>query len=95
MSMIVRILTENQYRLSEDHKDEIDRLDNALLAAMEANDSSAFQQDLSGLIALIQQHGQLVGMDEVLPSDVIVPAPDMTLEEAHAVLQKAETPVKE
>jgi hypothetical protein len=95
--MIVRIMTEDQYRLGEDHLAEVRRLDETLDAALEGGDAPAFSTALRQLVDFVRQNGTQVPMDEVVPSDLIIPAPDMTLEEAKARLQavEAKSPAEE
>ncbi len=88
--MIVRIMTEDQYRLDDERMPEVQRLDEALDAAMDHDDTAAFQTALQQLINYVRQHGQTVEMSEVLPSDLIIPAPDMTLSEARDRIQAQE-----
>jgi hypothetical protein len=88
--MIVRIMTEDQYRLGDDHLAEVRRLDDALEAALNGGDAPAFAAALRQLVDFVRQNGAPVPMDEVVPSDLIIPAPDMTLEEAKARLQTVE-----
>lgn len=88
--MIVRIMTEDQYRLDDGATAELRRLDDALEQAMESGDESGFSTTLRQLVDYVRQHGKTVGMDEVVPSDAIVPAPDMSLEEAMSRLQAVE-----
>ena len=88
--MIVRILTEDQFRLDDEDLPEVRRLDDELDSALNSGDSSAFDATLSQLVAYVRGHGHPLGMDEVLPSEMIVPAPDMTLEEARARLHAVE-----
>ena len=88
--MIVRILTEDQFRLNDEDLPEVRRLDDELEGALDRGDSPAFASALSLLVTFVRGRGQLVGMSEVLPSDMIVPAPDMTLEEARSRLHTVE-----
>jgi hypothetical protein len=85
--MIVRILSENQYRLDDRHKPAIAQLDNRLLEAEKQDDQADFAQLFSQLARLIQENGQLVPPHELVASDVIVPAPDMTLQEVQHALK--------
>jgi 2-phospho-L-lactate transferase/gluconeogenesis factor (CofD/UPF0052 family) len=87
--VIVRIMADNQYRIEDEQTGEITRLDDELLAAVEANNQTQFHAALQRLIEHVQQSGQVVPDEELVPSDLMIPAPDMTLAEAHAVLQKA------
>jgi hypothetical protein len=87
--MIVRIMADNQYRVHDGHEPEIARLDNELLAAVDAGDDARFHSALDQLVEHVRQSGQVVPDDELVPSDLMVPAADMTLAEARDVLQKA------
>ncbi len=88
--MIVRILADNQYRLDDEHMGEVARLDNELLAAMDAQDEAGFASILTRLVEFVQQNGTPLAVEELVPSDVIVPAQDMTLAEAREVISKSE-----
>lgn len=88
--MIVRIQADNQYRLADDQATAVEALDERLMHAIDAHDSATFTTTLHELIALIQRAGQPVADDEVVTSELIVPASDMSLEEAQQALQKAE-----
>lgn len=80
--MIVRIMTENQYRMTDDQMRQVDRLDDDLEAALHNGDVALFRSSLATLVDYIRTSGEPVPVDELVPSDVIVPAPDMSLEEA-------------
>ncbi len=88
--MILRVLTDNQYRLADDLAPEVEHLDTELLAALNADDDAAYQTALQQLIAYVRERGTLVPHEELTPSDVIVPAPDMSLAETKDLLAKAE-----
>ncbi|HEY8866624.1 MAG TPA: hypothetical protein VIM22_06800 [Solirubrobacteraceae bacterium] len=80
--MIVRIATEDQYELDDSHKDRLNELDNAVVAAVESGDEEQFHARLGALIALIREQGTVIGDDDLRESEVIVPPADVTLEEA-------------
>ena len=88
--MIVRIMAEDQYRLGEDILPEVQRLDDQLEVAIENNDTSAFSAVLKQLVEAIRSHGEVIPLDEIVSSDIIVPAPDMSLEEAKAHLKRSD-----
>jgi hypothetical protein len=90
--MIVRIHMEDQYRLSDAAVAEVDRLDDALQAALEARDTAAFSAALRGLLTYVRAHGEKLPTDEILPSDVILPSEDMTLDDAREIMEKAAAP---
>jgi hypothetical protein len=82
-------MADNQYRLTDDLTAEIERLDDQMMAAIDADDSAKFQSTLNALIDYVQRKGQLVAPDELVPSDIMVPSDDMTLEDAKSALHKA------
>ena len=86
--MIARIMTENQYRLSDEDAAELDRLDDPLNDAIQSGDDLAFATALAKVLAFVREHGEAIPVEEVVPSDVILPAPDMTVGEAQKYLQR-------
>ncbi len=82
--MIVRIATEDQYEIPGDHYQEVNELDDAVVAAVEAGDEALYQERFAALIAWIRENGKPVGADELRESDVIVPPADTTMAEAAA-----------
>jgi hypothetical protein len=82
--VIVRIATEGQYRVDDGDADELNELDNEAVAACEADDEGRFNQTFSKLIELVRTKGTQVGDDELVGSDVILPPPDASLEDARA-----------
>jgi hypothetical protein len=86
--MIVRIHMEDQYRLGDAAVAEVDKLDDALVAAMEARDTVAFGAALRDLLAYVREHGVKVPTDEIIPSDVILPSEDMTVDDAREIMER-------
>jgi len=86
--MIVRIHMEDQYRLDEAAVAEVDKLDDALYAAIEAGDTVAFADALHHLLAVVREHGQKIPTDEIVPSDMILPSEDMTVDDAREIMEK-------
>ena len=80
--MIVRIATEGQYRLAEDVVERVNELDNEAVAAVEADDEARFTDLFGQILALIRAQGTPLPEDELHGSDVIVPPPDTSFEEA-------------
>jgi hypothetical protein len=80
--MIVRIATEGQYRLAEEAIERVNALDNEAVAAVEAGDEARFTDLFGQIIALIRAEGAPLPEDELHGSDVIVPPPDTSFEEA-------------
>jgi hypothetical protein len=82
--MIVRIATEGQYELAESDAEALGRLDNLAVAACESGDEEQFTQSFKELIEFVRAKGQRVADDVLEPSDVIIPPPDVSFEEARA-----------
>ena len=80
--MIVRIATEGQYRLADEVIERVNALDNDAVAAVEAGDEGRFTELFAQIIALIRAEGSPLPEDELHGSDVIVPPPDTSFEEA-------------
>jgi hypothetical protein len=80
--VIVRIATEDQYRLADDCATRLNELDNACVAAVEAGDEATFAELFSKMLELVRSEGTHLGEEELEDSDVILPPPDTTLEEA-------------
>ena len=80
--MIVRILTEGQYNLPGAHVDELNDIDNRIVEVVENEDREGFDRLLKTLLDLVREKGTEVPMDELVESDLVLPEPDITLEEA-------------
>jgi hypothetical protein len=80
--MIVRISGEDQYRLDDSLHSELNRLDSALLAAIDAGDEAGFKAAFSELLGYVRANGSRVGDEEIETSDLILPPDDITLLEA-------------
>lgn len=84
--MIVRIMGEGQVEVAESHFAELDKLDNELLAEMENGDGPGFRQTLHALLKKVREFGEPLPDDVLEPSELILPAPDATLEEVREML---------
>ena len=80
--MIVRIATESQYVVPDDAADELNDLDNQVVAAVDAGDEDRFHEVFEQLIDLVRRAGQPLDEDEIAESDVIIPPPDISFVEA-------------
>ena len=80
--MIVRILTEGQFDLPGAHIDELNQIDNQLVEVVEQQDQEGFERLLKGMLDLVRERGTPVPVDELVESDLVLPEPDITLDEA-------------
>jgi hypothetical protein len=79
--VIVRIATNGQYRLSDEDSTKLNELDNAAVEAVDAGDEPRFHELFDRMLQLVRGAPPLNG-DELEESDVILPPPDLTFEEA-------------
>jgi hypothetical protein len=80
--MIIRILTEGQFDLPGSFFDDLNALDNKLVEVVETADNDRFGAALKEMLDLVRENGKPVPIDEFVESDVVLPAPDITIEEA-------------
>lgn len=85
--MIIRILGEGQYDVSDDAVDRLNRLDAEVEAAVSASDEAAFSTALSELIDTVRSIGVPHALDSIDSSDVVLPPPDASLEEVRESLE--------
>ena len=84
--MIVRIMGEGQFEVPQERVDELNRLDQELQKAVDADDEDAFQTALQGLLESVRSGGNQLPGDYLGPSELVLPSPDSTIEEVRAVL---------
>lgn len=82
--MIVRIATEGQYELLGSDVETLQELDNQAVSACEARNEQQFRETFARLLEFVRTSGQPVPEDRLESSDVILPPPDTSLEEARA-----------
>ncbi|AWL37992.1 MULTISPECIES: PspA-associated protein PspAA [Streptomyces] len=84
--MIVRVMGEGQVKLADSHVPELNKLDDDLLTEMENGDGPGFRSTLHALLDKVRELGTPLADDSLEPSELILPAPDATLEEVRAML---------
>jgi len=85
--MIVRILGEGQWEVSEEHVVELNKLDEQVEAAVESGDEVAFSQTLGALLHDVRTGGSRLPDDSLEDSDLILPPSDATLDEVRHMLE--------
>ena len=83
--MIIRILGIGQFRLDDKHIDSLNKIDNKIVEHVSKGREKEFREDLAKIISMIQEKGKAMDPAEIIPSDIIVPPADMTLDEAKQV----------
>jgi hypothetical protein len=84
--MIVRILAEGQWDVSEDHLDALNELDAAVESAVEGGDTATFASSLTALLDAVRSAGTPLADESLEDSDLILPPSDATLEEVRELL---------
>jgi hypothetical protein len=85
--LIVRISTEGQYELSDADGEALNELDNEAVLACESGDAPAFHATFSQMLELVRTRGKALDEDHLSGSDIILPPPDVSLEEARQEFQ--------
>ena len=80
--MIVRILTEGQYTFPGAFVDQLNEIDNQIVEVVAQEDREEFHRVLKSMLDLVRGKGQAVPVEELVESDLVLPEPDITLEEA-------------
>lgn len=84
--MIIRILGEGQFTVPGQHDPELNRLDEAVAAAVTTADEVAYEHALSGLLRRVRALGTPLPDDVLSASDAILPAEGTDLAEVQALL---------
>jgi hypothetical protein len=82
--VIVRIATEGQYEIEDGTIAALNELDNEAVAACDSGNDERFRTAYAKLLDLIRTEGRPLGEDELEGSDLILPPPDVSAEEAKA-----------
>jgi hypothetical protein len=84
--MIVRILNEGQWELSDEAVRDLNSLDDAVDKAVAAADQDQLAKALQALLDRVRTSGIPVPDDELRDSDLILPDSDSTIEDVRALL---------
>ena len=84
--MIVRILGEGQLTLKPEALEELNKLDDDLLAAVRDSDEPKFRTAMDALLNRVRDLGEPLPVDEIKPSDFILPSSDSSLDEVRDLL---------
>ncbi len=84
--IVVRIHGEEQYRLAESARAQLDAFDHRLVDAVRSGDDAAFHTALGEVIAFVKSNGEQTTHDDLATSDIILPSADMSLDEVQTLL---------
>jgi hypothetical protein len=84
--MIVRILGEGQLVLQKESLAELNKLDDELMAAVEAGEQTRFDEAMEALLGKVRELGAPLPVEELKPSDFILPSAHSSLDEVRDLL---------
>jgi hypothetical protein len=82
--VIVRIATEGQYEVGDADVSALNDLDNDAVVACDGQDEQHFHEAFDKLLQFVRTKGTPVSEDTLEASDVILPPPDVSFDEARA-----------
>ena len=85
--MIVRIMGEGQWRVSEEVSANLNDLDDQAIAALGEDDEQRLDAVLEEMAALVRSEGTPLAVDELTPSEAVIPPSDLTLEETRLLFE--------
>lgn len=80
--MIVRILSEGQYDLGGSALAELKRIDEDLFSSIATGDADGYRRHFDAALSVVRGQGDALPHDKLVESDLVLPAPDTTLDEA-------------
>jgi hypothetical protein len=85
--VIVRIMGEGQYEVDDGLQARLNEIDDEVGAAFAAGDQAAMSEALRRLAEEVRGAGRRLDDTDLSPSDAVVPPEDLTLDEAHELLE--------
>ncbi|HWR25092.1 MAG TPA: hypothetical protein VN278_02550 [Methanosarcina sp.] len=85
--MIIRIMGEGQYRVSEALCDQLNQIDNRIVDLVNEGKEEEFKKELAKLISEVKEKGETIGAEEIVESDIIVPPSDLSFKEAKDIFK--------
>jgi phage shock protein A len=86
--IVVRIHGDEQYRLAEAARPQLDAYDHRLVDAVRSGDDAAFHATLGEVTAFVKSTGTQLSHEDLSTSEIILPSTDMSLDEVTTMLQQ-------
>jgi hypothetical protein len=80
--MIVRLMGEGQFRVTDAQLSRLNDIDDAAVAALERGDEAGFRKKLEELHCAVRELGEPLELSDLSSSALIVPPSDLSLDEA-------------
>ena len=85
--MIVRIMGEGQYRVSDEQSTLLNELDEQAAQALDRGEEEDFRRLVRELADAVRDNGERLDDADLTPSDAIVPPDDLSLDEARQLFE--------
>jgi hypothetical protein len=81
---IVRIMGEGQFVVDDNTLNKLNKIDNSLvqLVSNDILDNTEFKKRLVELVDIVEQSGKRLDPKRIIPSDIILPSVDLSIDEA-------------
>ena len=87
--MIVRVLGGGgQFEVSDDVVGRLNELDDRAMAALDQSDEEELDVLLAQMAELVESEGKRLADDDLSTSDLVIPPPDLSLEETRALFSE-------
>ena len=83
--MIIRVMTEGQYRIEDGLLPELNELDSEAEQALEAGDEERLHRVLEQMAQKVRERGERLEDADLSPSELVIPPPDLSLDEAKSL----------
>ena len=78
---------EGQWRIDDGVRERLNELDDKALQALERDDEEELDGYLEQMAQLVRNEGEVLPIDDLSPSDIIIPPSDLTLEETRELFE--------
>ena len=86
--MIVRLMGEGQYRVSDELRERLEALDDEAMAALNDEDEGELDAKLDEMSELVRKEGERLPDEDLSASDAVIPPSDLTLEETRQLFSE-------
>jgi hypothetical protein len=83
--LVIRVLHEGQYEIADEPLQRMNDIDEQMFQAVVAGDAGAFRVLLERALSVVRSEGRVLAVDDLRPSDLVLPAPDSTMDEVRSL----------
>ena len=83
--MVVRILHEGQYDVGAEALQRLNTLDEQAFDAVAEGNEQRFRGLFDQILQVVRGEGKPLGIEDLRPSELVLPAPDSTMEEVRTL----------